>query len=513
MNHRKKLSNTLLLGCALFLVIFGAGCAGTTTQTTLFPKPTPEEIFDAAIDGLIENLFAQQAHTSREIAPVAVMSGSLKTGSKFTRLEEHIMDQLSLKLREQHDIYTFSRQNWFEYREGRPLTFNNLSVAEQNHLRNLMIYEVRVSAEKSLNEMVVNIVAADAEGRSVAGTVAGTQLHFNPEDPAYQLYHAAPNRNPFPEGLEERPYESIDRLNYSLSAELTDVYRTGILVDTQVAAKTETRVILYAKPSGNIAPGIVRAIQDGLQQAIVSRRGFTCAVSKEDFGPAFHRIDFYRKHKSIFEFEESKFAAGTVLLMADISKHPDGEKIGVALRAIWRIGPLESDSGDLIPTNVSGTYLSGFTSKAYLSADSIKIPYSEPKTARSTLSSGLAKTEKTKVEHPKTEPEQPTSEVKEYIRDMPVRDMEVCFYQFPEVYEKRIYSVLNEAQGVTDIRPANDLCSQEGSCLCYVLAYQGTRQMLRHYLQKNLRTSNALTYKIKPKGKGRLEVHFHGGFE
>jgi hypothetical protein len=303
------------------------------------------------------------------------MPGSLKSGTRFSRLEEYVMDRLSTALRTRRDVYTLSRQNWFEFREGRPLIFGHLAFSERDHMRNLILYEVRVSADYILKKIRTQIVAAGAGGQAIRGLVAETALDFKSESPARKLFFSAPQKIPFPEGLEERPYVSLDRLSFSLAAELSDAYKNGMSAAGVNASGSEVRVMLYARPSAGVTAGEARAVQDFLQQAVVAIRGFTCAVSREDFGPTFRQIDFYEKNKSIFEMESSDFTAGTVLLMADIYRHADRNKIGVALRALWRITPLESASGDLIPTTVAGTYLSGFTAKAYVEKSAMRPRY------------------------------------------------------------------------------------------------------------------------------------------
>lgn len=495
----------------IFLAVLVTGCAGTSPRTTA--APTPEEKFDAAIQDVIDAVIAAQSHTLAEVSPAAVMPTSLKTGTEFTRLEELVMERLTLELRKRHDVYALSRQNWFEFRENRPLSFFNLPLAERNHFRNLVIYEVGVSADEILDTARVHITASDADGRAVAGIVADTELDFTTDSPAGRLYGAKPKTRLYPEGLEERPYVSLDRLSFSLAAELADAYRTGITAGDQPVAGDEVRVMLYARTARNISAGLGQAIQDALQQSIVANRGFTCAVSEEDFGPAFHKIDFYRQNKSIFELEETKFSAGTVLLMADTAFHPDGDKIGIALRAIWRVSPLESEAGELIPTNVTGTYLSGFTAKSYLLSSAIKVRYPKPDATR-LATSGDATQTATSAKVAGTETTESSGRQESaYIREMPARDTDVCFYKYTEVYEKRIYPVLSRAPGVLDIRRNQTLCEDGSRCLCYELGYQGTPESLEAYLRQNLRTSEVVPFRLVPKVEGRLEVYFHGGFE
>jgi hypothetical protein len=369
----------------------------------------------------------------------------------------------------------------------------------QRLLKNLIVYEVGVSSDSVLNQIKVHIIGTDADGRAIPGVVVEATFDSGPESVACRLYEEGPSASPFPEGLEERPYTSLDRLAFSLASELADAYRTGMSAGKDFAADEEVRVVLYSTPpSGGVSRGLVEAIQDGLQQAIVGNRGFTCAMSRKDFGPAFNQIDFYRRNRPVFEMEETLFTAGTVLLMSDVfkSRHDD-DTVGVALRAVWRTGPLEAAAGNLIPTNVAGTYLSGFTAKAYLSGNPAGGGYY-----------GTTYMEKQGKQTVSLNEDAPT-----VIRTGPARDLDVCFFEFTEVFEKRIYPVLTHAPGVTEIRRAHELCDGAKGCLCYELWCEGTVEEISAWLRQHLRTSEVLAFRLTPMGDGRLNVYFDGGFK
>lgn len=489
MMMRKHLLKTVL--CIVPLLAILAGCAGTPVKTF------DQDPFEEKLNGLISSLISSQTFTPGEMAPAAVMPGSLKSGTRFSRLEELVMERLTLALRKRNDFHKLSRQNWFEFREGRPLTFTDQPPAQQRLLRNLIVYEVGVSPEKVLGQIKVHIVGTDADGHALPGVVSEATFDSGPDSPARRLYDIRPGTSPFPEGLEERPYTSLDRLTFSLAAELADAYRNGISAGKETAADEEVRVLLYSThPSGRVSRGLVEAIQDSLQQAIVSNRGFTCVVSQKDFGPAFNQIDFYRRNRTVFEMEESPFTAGTVLLMADTFRSRHDNKVGVALRGIWRASPLETTTGNLIPTNVAGTYLSGFTAKAYLTGSSAR---------------GYSRS--TPVRRPDEKPAYPEKDVPKVARSVPVGDLDLCFYEFTSVFEKRIYPVLTNAPGVTEIRRADELCDSVSGCLCYELWYEGSLEEISVWLRTHLRTSEVLTFRLAPKGDGRLNVYFDGGFK
>jgi hypothetical protein len=108
------------------------------------------------------------------------------------------------------------------------------------------------------------------------------------------------------------------------------------------------------------------------------------------------------------------------------------------------------------------------------------------------------------------------SEKKSYVPGPPahvaVGDLDVCFYEFTRVFEKRIYPVLTDAPNVTGVQRLYDLC--EGPrCLCYALRYTGPREDLEAYIRKNLRTNKILAFRMIPRGGNRLDILFDGGFD
>ena len=356
---------------AILIALLVHGCAATSVQETVYD---PRSEFDRNLDELMANLLDSEHNTIAEIAPAAVMPGSLRAGTRFSRLEEIVMEKLSMRLRQNHDVCKLSRQNWFEFREGRPLDFKDKPYTQRHYFRNLVVYEVKVSADDVLAKATVNIVASDADGKSVPGVMGACDLDFDYGAPARQLYLAEPATNPYPEGLEERPYDSLDRLAFSLAAELADSYRTGLSADGRKPSDREVRVLLYNKPPVDVGPTIAYNIQNALQQAIVSNRDSPAWSARRISDLLSSRSTSTAAITTFSILRKPSSRAGTVLLMVDALRHSDGDKVGVALRALWRVGPLESESGDLIPTNVAGTYLSGFTAKAYLYSDNIGMP-------------------------------------------------------------------------------------------------------------------------------------------
>ena len=485
-----KILRTFILVGLLGLL---AACAGAPVNQA---PTTAEQMLDQRIETLLDDLLSDQHLTAGETAPATVVPGSALNGEYFSRLEELVCERLATRLRETHTIFSLSRQNWFELRAGRPLTFQDQPPDRRQLLQAAVIYKVEITADTVLDRINATISAGSTNGRSLPGVIASGPLGFGKESLARRLYYAAANRNPYPEGLEERPYVSLDRLAYSLTSELAEAYRNGLKVGGQKVADHEIKVLLYTTSKG-LATGLTEEVQASLQQALIGQKGFTCVVSRQDFGPALNQIDFYKWHAKTFKaIDLPTFEPGTVLLMAEISRPRSGSLFSVALRAIWRTDPLEDRQGNLVEETAGGTYVSGFTAKAYFRDQELFYRYGR--------------------NHPpaRTTPVRPASRVHRARQPWsgPSNEINLCFYDFTEVLRQRIYPVLNRAPGVTWLRRADELCSKGSDCLCYEIWYHGSREDLETWLRRYLKTNKSVDFYITSNGPGRLEVHFNGGF-
>ncbi len=342
--------------CMLTCLFWMSGCVKTSSGLDV----ADVNRLDHDIQKLVDQALANQ-NFGRNMVPAAVVPGSLKKGSEFNRLEEIIISDMTKSLRRHHTMFELSRQNWFEYRAGRPLTFKQESRGQQVLLQDMILYEVHLSADTMRDKLDVSLVAMDVNGKNIPGISANMDLAFGPQSTEYALYHAEVHQTPLPKGLEETPFTSYDNLAYSLAAELVDGYRNSVN-----AADSEVTVVLTTNSGRNVSAQETKEIQQGLQQAIISQAGFTCAISKNDLRPAFKQINFYNRNQQVFDLDKELFQPGTVLLIVDATKHRDFDKTGIALRSVWRVTPLENKTGGLIRTNLAGTYLSGFTAKAYI---------------------------------------------------------------------------------------------------------------------------------------------------
>jgi hypothetical protein len=366
MKSRQKftlIKSTCLL-ITLALALFMNGCAGVVPMT-------PEEKFVAQVDAFVAELLAQQPAGVDSLAPASVMPASLIRGGVYTRLEEYVVDRLSMHLRQSREIYTPSRENWFELRERQPFTFAGQPDAKRSYLDSLVVYQVAVTSDEVLKQVTVQATAVDATGKPIPGVLAESSFpRSEAAGPAMLQYQAKPKSSPIPEGLEERPFVSMDRLTYSLASEMASAYRANLSGNANAPTDAEIKVVLQTRSINHSASDdFLRQLESSLQQAFVSKKGFACAVSQKDFVPTFNQIDFYRKNRELFEMDETLLSPGSVVLLAEAFPHKDTGKVGINLRSLWRITPLENNQGQVMANNPGGTYLSGFVAKAYLEGD------------------------------------------------------------------------------------------------------------------------------------------------
>ncbi len=492
---RVKRIRALLSVTAMALILFSliiSGCAGKKGPKPLV-DPDYKSAFDEKIDRLLTDILQKGKYKAAEVAPVTVMPGSLKSGLDFTRLEEVIIERLEQRLLETNELVVLSRNNWFEFREGRPLSFKFTKGYDPAVLRELIIYEVNISADAVLEEFRVKISAFNSSSRMVAGMTASTKLDYAPDRPGRMLHELPSQMDPFPEGLEENPYNSVDRLSFNLAGELADAYKTGVDTGDGLAADKEIKVLLYVKRQNGVEPALASSIGNRLQQAVITNRGFTCVVSQSDFGPVFEQVDFYKTYDQVFDLEESKFQTGTVFLMADIYPHQKGDKIGIALRALWRVNPLEDKSGAFISTQTAGTYLSGFTAKSYL-------------TAKCNAGSDHSETSSPYVASP--------ANINPVITDVPLETHTMCFYGFSNPMSQKIYPVISRMPGLQSIKRSDGSCDDAPGCIGYTLSCRCRTENLYAWIKDNLQQDkNVVPYRIDETAENTLSFYYNAGFE
>lgn len=93
------------------------------------------------------------------------------------------------------------------------------------------------------------------------------------------------------------------------------------------------------------------------------------------------------------------------------------------------------------------------------------------------------------------------------------RDMAACFYDFTDVYVKRIYNVLTRTPGASNVRRLWSERDDPTRCICYELVYDRPLEELGAWLRKELPTSGVVPFRLVPKENNRLEIYFDGGFK
>ncbi|CCK78248.1 hypothetical protein [Desulfobacula toluolica] len=359
----KKFTINIAMPLFLLLVLIFTGCS----QPVI--KPQLKSEFDQKIDRLILETVSNCRTKISQNAPVAIVSKALLEGKNYTRLDEMMVQRMETRLASDREIINLSRENWFELRESKPFSLNGHPSAHADFLDGFIVFIVDVEPDEIFEQIKVSITAKDAESRKLSGVKGQTMLNYDEASPGTLLLKTSAKSNPLPLGLKENPYGSMEQLCYSMASELSFALKRGINFGKQIASDDEIQVVLCSNSFKSTNPMFKTALIQELQQALVSMDGMTCAVSREDVGPVFKQIDFYQRNNHLFEIDNEKFKPGSVLLMAQTKSKPYTTMKQVALRAVWRVSPLTDKNGGFVPQNISGTYVSGFTSRAWFNGE------------------------------------------------------------------------------------------------------------------------------------------------
>ena len=86
----------------------------------------------------------------------------------------------------------------------------------------------------------------------------------------------------------------------------------------------------------------------------------------------------------------------------------------------------------------------------------------------------------------------------------------VCCHEFPEVLSRRVHPVLDRIEDITRLQR---LVRTDGS-LCYRFHYDGPLDPLEVRLERELRVSSSLPFRIERNRDGRtIDLVFDGGFD
>ncbi|HDS15348.1 MAG TPA: hypothetical protein ENN66_01775 [Proteobacteria bacterium] len=97
--------------------------------------------------------------------------------------------------------------------------------------------------------------------------------------------------------------------------------------------------------------------------------------------------------------------------------------------------------------------------------------------------------------------------------DTRARPVTVCFYEFTEVYQDRIYPLLAEAPGVSNLRRSWKNCGGRQTCLCYILTYDGPLDKLILRLKRHLPIKRIIPIRAQATNENLLEIFFDSGFK
>jgi hypothetical protein len=184
---------------------------------------------------------------------------------------------------------------------------------------------------------------------------------------------------------------------------------------------------------------------------------------------------------------------GTIFLLLDCQWHPDGLKVGVSLRGVWSLSPLENHQGRAIIDKYAGTYLSGFTAKAYLALNGRKAIHG--KSHRGLSSNG-----------PKLKSLTTVSAAEPSL-------FQLCFYDFGPTFSRQLTPLLTRLPYIHQLEPQDSLCRQPSDCRCFQLQYQGGLDALNQLLHRQLRTSEVLPFEMVINNPQQIDLIHDGGFK
>ena len=96
------------------------------------------------------------------------------------------------------------------------------------------------------------------------------------------------------------------------------------------------------------------------------------------------------------------------------------------------------------------------------------------------------------------------------IVSVPAAETTVCCHEFPDPLSRKVYPVLEQMRGVTRLER---LTTADGS-LCYRFHYDGQPAVLEDTLERELRTSSTLSFRIeRNRGTNLVDLVFDGGFD
>jgi hypothetical protein len=343
----------------LALLILFAGC-----QKSVVPV-SDKNRFDSKVNALVAQTVDSCRNMPADIAPAAVISKNAMVGNPYSRLDEVIVQRLYQQLSRDRQMVALSRENWFEFSESRPLSMKGHDLGVRDLVDNLVVFIVAVEPDEVFERITVTVTAKDAGARTLPGVGATTVFDYFKDSPAVLLAKTPAQSSAVPVGLRQNPYDSLEKLCYSMASELSAALQQGVKAGQHPAPDSEFTVVLCSRNFKTPDPAFKNALIQALQQALVSMDGMTSAVSVEDFGGVFSQMDFYNQNPGRFETDFEKFKPGSVLLMAQTRDYPAEKTRQVALRAVWRVTPLVDDTGTMIMDNTAGSYVSGFTSKAW----------------------------------------------------------------------------------------------------------------------------------------------------
>ncbi|MCG8684417.1 MAG: hypothetical protein MI892_06055 [Desulfobacterales bacterium] len=355
----KQFKQGMYLWVALGIIFLNLGCKASAGPVSNIST------LERKVDDLVMETLDASQYKMADIAPAAVVSQSLLDGRSYTGLDDLVVRRLSDRLALDRELVSLSRENWMELGLSHPLSLDGHSMDMAPLVENMVVFVVTVFPGQPSGRVHVRVQVKDATGIMIPGIDVRRTLSLIPGSPAADLYSQKVFPVPAPKGVRENPFRSLEQLGQAMVQDLVLAMNKGIMAVGHNIGETDIHVVLSSKNFKGPDARFNRALIRELHQSLASAKGMTMGISQTDFNALFNQNRFYHSRPGSFEQDYEPLRPGSVFLMVDGEKDPASGAVKVSLRAIWRVSPFKDINGQVITDNAAGTYVSGFTSRAW----------------------------------------------------------------------------------------------------------------------------------------------------
>ena len=320
---------------AILIVLIFCGCAlkKSTITKPVRTKPLTTDL-ESCVNSLCEQVIHGIQNTPYQTGRIILISGSLKKGVRFTKLDYHLFESLKRKLIAQNILVIEpNRNDWIRLEQDiPPLTISG----------NLLILELNLEPLVEINQLTVYVDAyifSNNKKEPFPEASAQVNMDFSPISIARKLYNATSAFIPLPLGTQQNPYESFEQLAHNLVNEAFEKY---------TLAGERAAVDIYCIC---MDPNDYNLLREQIENCLIER-GITITIARQDFRKVAEHLRFIHTHQ-IFRIKRPEIfkpATMYVFVKAQPAKK-ERSVIYVSLKVLWLGG---------------GNYLHGVVGYAYV---------------------------------------------------------------------------------------------------------------------------------------------------